>query len=91
MTWDYESNRYTLSSGRRFYSHHGILGLRAGGSEIADSDADTLFEGYDGCVGIDSEESNAGLLTTDASLLPEERAEIATMMIERWRKWGGLP
>ena len=84
-----ESNYCVLSSGRRFYTNGGILGL---GPE---PDA-LVSEGYDGDVEvtIDHERGTTGVSGWyDANddmvgFTREERHAIAQEMIRRWRAWG---
>lgn len=68
-----------LASGRRIYAHRGILGMTASG-ELE------LSQGYDGDVWVVGEEPYG---PRDA-LTAEERAELATLMVARWRAFGEL-
>ena len=71
-----EKDSYRLTSGRKIYSNHGILGLAP--------DDDMLFEGYDGTA-------DPWGSPEHAPLTPAEKEEIAYFMIDRWRQWGKLP
>jgi len=77
---EYAEDHYTLSTGRRFYANNGILGL-------APADA-TLWEGYDGAITDEDDETEPD---PTKRLSPVERREIATAMMERWRLWAGIP
>lgn len=77
MIYDETTHHYVLTSGRRFYANGGILGLGL--------DGDELSEGYDGTVGIDGWYDYDGMKPQDFT--PEERQEIADMMIQRWTAW----
>lgn len=74
----FAADAYVLSSGRRLYANNGRLSLDA---------ASELAQGYDGscCVQVDGYWVDA-----DSVLTAEEKAEIATEMVKRWEKWGGL-
>jgi hypothetical protein len=79
MTYDKDNDLYTLSSGRQFYAHAGILGL---------GDHPELFNGYDSEV----EFWNGVYFRNSDSYEPspftrEERTEIAAFMIARWNEW----
>ncbi len=86
--WRDAKGRYRLSTGREFSAHLGILGLGPG---------DDLYAGYDDGVGYiyspgETDDTPAPEDEWDeAEFTPEERREIAAMMIERWRRWGMFP
>lgn len=81
----------TLKGGREL---EGILGI--GPTTRADGAA--TFDGYDGRLTVVAHEGNpegmpAGIEVWVDDLVPierEEREELAQIMVERWRKWGGL-
>jgi hypothetical protein len=67
---------WDLSTGRRFYANCGILGLNP-------DDLTELCEGYDGVV-------DGGSEGYPEPFTRGERREIATRMIEAWRRWAEL-
>jgi hypothetical protein len=72
-----ERDYVVLPSGRRFYANNGIVGIDAQGN---------VSEGYDGSVDVE------GLDWADPPVppwTPEERAELADMMIRRWELFKG--
>lgn len=80
MTFNDETERYTLSTGKTFYANNGILGLSIEG--------DGLYEGYDSGVHVD-ETSPPGPVD-EQQFTPREKQEIAIVMIKRWQRWGAL-
>lgn len=75
MTFNEDTDEYTLSTGRTFYANNGVLGL--GADEKAPIDG--LSEGYDGGIDLVCE--------WDDEFVPwtaEERAEVADAMIRSW-------
>ena len=70
-----------LKSGRVIDANRSILGLSYGTDRL--EDVGTLFDGYDGIV---DQDDGWG----EPHLTPEERAEIAMVMLKRWIQWGGL-
>jgi len=68
----YKNDSYTLSTGRKFYANHGILGISPG--EGFDEEYFGCSEGYDGSVS-----------TRDWT--PEERRELADAMIAVWTEF----
>jgi len=76
MTFDGD-NTYTLSSGRTFYAHLGIIGINPALDEIS--------HGYDGTV--DTEQIDHYDGTSEPAWTPAERAELADEMIRRWQTW----
>lgn len=80
-TLTFSNSNLVLPSGTRLYANHGILGL-----SLAETD-DSLYQGYDGEAWIVREKY------TDPDIegfSQEDRREIASLMIERWKKWGGI-
>jgi hypothetical protein len=71
MTYQKKENTYTLSTGRRFYSNRGIVGIDPEGREIS--------EGYDGGIELVRDWDEQFQPWT-----PAERAELADDMIRRW-------
>jgi len=82
----YSKDYYTLSTGRRFYAHLGILGL---GPPEEDELSKGFYHGYDG--GTDRPEDLGDPEPEPGPFTPVERREIATAMMERWRTWAGIP
>jgi hypothetical protein len=78
MTYDEDKDRYTLSTGRSFFANHGILGL---GPDLR------LRGGYDETLEYQDRIVYLNASAPDARLTPEERQEIATLMITRWTEW----
>lgn len=66
---------YVLSTGRSIYANNGILGM---GPDL------DIFEGYDGAPDPES------LYSGEDPWTPEERAEVANMMIDRWQRWSDI-
>ena len=68
------NNTIILSSGRSFYAYKQCLGL--------EPEARVLREGWDGEATLGDDDN--------ADFSPDERREIAEMMIDRWKRWGGI-
>ena len=90
------SDRIQLRTTGRFVpASRGILGLSL------TSDEGLLFHGYDGVIdALDmafEQQRGAAFGSAPAALAgqppltAEERAELAGLMVERWKRWGGLP
>lgn len=76
MIYDYERDKFILSSGRVIYAHGGVLGIK--------DDCESVTEGYDGAVYDQDDDGN------EIPLTPEERREIAEAMVMRWAKFGHI-
>lgn len=75
LPYDADLDQYVLSTGRRFYAHHGFLGVSAveGGDGLL-----SIAQGFDGGVRIMGELRQ---------FTPEERQEIAAHVISLWYRW----
>jgi len=70
-----DNNFLKLKSGKEIYAHKGIIGL---GKKL------NIFEGYDGCIGVD--ESYKGGYTSRHALTQSQAKEVCEIMIKRWSK-----
>ena len=75
MKWDADTDTYTLEcSGRSFYANRGLVSIHV--PPAPGMEAGGLGEGYDGSIEVNY---GAEAWTFD------ERRELATAMIERWK------
>lgn len=73
MIYDVKQSTYTLTTGRRFYAHGGIIGINEHGD---------VSEGFDGGVEVKRDWDDEFHPWT-----PAEREEVAEEMIRRWTRF----
>lgn len=78
---------YRLSTGREFYAHLAIIGLRP---TQPDDDQVEFFNGYDGSTTVRCAPYFADTESRD-DWTPSEKRELADFMIALWNEWAVLP